>query len=222
MVTRARFSRLRSHALAALAGSALVALAAVGPARADVLNECFSDGARHRIDACSELIAMPGLDDGAKSLAYAMRALAYSRAGQFEQALPDYDMAIRLDPASAMALNNRGWIRYKLNRLDEALADVEQSLAFGPGSPHAHDTRAHVRQARGEQSRALSDYEQAMRFGGPDLIKLYQCGLSAHGLYSGEIDGHYSLAMRKALEICVGDLACDPLPPAEECQKLTS
>ena len=221
MVTYAKPARLRPQMLAALVASALFAMASA-PARADALNECFSDGARHRIDACSDLIAMPGLDDGAKSLAYSMRALAYSRNGQFDQALPDYDMAITLDPASAMALNNRGWVRFKLNRLDEAMADVEQSLALAPGSPHAHDTRAHVRQARGEQARALSDYEQAIRFGGTDLIKLYQCGLSAHGLYSGAIDGHYTRVVRKALEICVGDLTCDPLPPSEECQKLTS
>ena len=116
MVTYAKSARLRPRMLAALVASALMAMAS-GPAGADALNECFSDGARHRIDACSDLIAMPGLDDGAKSLAYSMRALAYSRNGQFDQALPDYDMAISLDPASAMALNNRGWVRFKLNRL---------------------------------------------------------------------------------------------------------
>ncbi len=221
MVTRAIVAVFRPGALAAVSLAWMLAL--VTPSSAgDPLSECFSDGAQHRIDACSDLIGIPGLDDNAKSLAYSMRALAYSRNGQFHEALPDYDMAIQLDPSSAMALNNRGWVRYKLNRLRESLADVEQSLSLSPGSPHAHDTRAHVHQALGEHTRALADYEQAMRFGGENLIKLYQCGLTTHGLYSGAIDGDYTTDMRRAFEACVRDRTCDPLPPAEECQKLTS
>lgn len=220
MVTNAKCARSRSGALAALAAAVLATPPA--PASANALEECFNEGASGRVEACSKLIDMPGLDDSVRSLAYSMRALAYSHGGQFDLALPDYDMAIRLDPASAIALNNRGWIRFKLRRLDEALADVEQSLSLSPGSPHAHDTRAHVRQARGEQVRALFDYEQAIRLGGENIVKLYQCGLTAHGLYSGPIDGRYTRNVREALEICVGETACDPLPPSEECQKLTS
>lgn len=222
MVTSNIFASLRLGALAVALVLAPGLALSEQPVAANPLSECFSDGAQHRIDACSDLLDIPGLDDNARSLAYSMRALAYSRNGQFDQALPDYDMAITLDPSSAMALNNRGWVRYKLNRLDESLVDVEQSLALAPGSPHAHDTRAHVHQARGEQTRALSDYEQAMRFGGENLIKLYQCGLTAHGLYSGPVDGLYTNSMRRAFEICVGDRTCDPLPPSEDCQKLTS
>jgi tetratricopeptide (TPR) repeat protein len=221
MVTGAILARLQQAALVAVALACVSAFPA-RPVAADPLSECFSDGAQDRVDACSTLLDLPGLDDNARSLAYSMRALAYSRNGQFNQALPDYDMAILLDPTSAMALNNRAWVRYKLSKLDESLADVEQSLTLSPGSPHAYDTRAHVHQARGEQTQALSDYEQAMRFGGENLVKLYQCGLTAHGLYSGAIDGLYTSDVRKGFEICVGDLTCDPLPPAEECQKLTS
>src|SRR5690606_18460970 len=116
----------------------------------------------------------------------------------------------------------RGWVRYKLRRHDEALADVEKSLTLSPASPHAYDTRAHVRQALGERVGALSDYEKAMRLGGEELVKLYQCGLTLNGLYSGPIDGRYTHEIRQALAICVGEMVCDPLPPSEDCQKLTS
>ncbi len=206
--------------------TALVVLASACLASTGALSnpiaECFSDNNERRIVGCSDLIDNPNLDTGTKSLAYAMRALALSLNGALNQALPDYDMAIKLDPSSAMALNNRAWVLYKLNRLDEGMSDVERSLALAQSSPHAHDTRAHIRQARGERTAALRDYEQAMRFGGEHLIKLYQCGLEAQGVYSGPIDGLYTRDVRKAFEICVASNSCDPLPADEECRAATS
>lgn len=148
-------------------------------AASNTISDCFSENNARRIAGCSELIDSPHLDSGTKSLAYAMRALALSLDGALELALPDYDMAIKLDPQSSMALNNRGWVHYKLGRLDEGMADVERSLKLTPASAHAHDTRAHIHQALGKHAAALRDYEQAVRFGGEHLIKLYQCGLEA-------------------------------------------
>lgn len=205
-------------ALAAL----LAACVASSGASSNTVAECFSENNQRRIAGCSELIDNPNLDAGTKSLAYAMRALALSLEGSLAQALPDYDMAIKLDPASAMALNNRAWVLFKLDRLTDGLTDVERSLSLSPASPHAHDTRAHIRQALGERTAALRDYEQAMRFGGEPLVKLYQCGLEAQGIYSGPIDGLYTSDVRRALEICVGSATCDPLPADEECRAATS
>jgi tetratricopeptide (TPR) repeat protein len=203
--------------------AALLAACALAPAASsNTIAECFSENNERRIAGCSELIENPNLDAGTKSLAYAMRALALSLQGSLTQALPDYDKAIALDPSSAMALNNRAWVLYKLDRLSEGMADVERSLALSPASPHAHDTRAHIRQALGERTAALRDYEQAMRFGGEHLVKLYQCGLEAQGIYRGPIDGLYTRDVRRALEICVASTTCDPLPADEECRAATS
>jgi tetratricopeptide (TPR) repeat protein len=200
----------------------LTAATAAPAANSNPIAECFSENNERRIAGCSELIESPALDAGTKSLAYAMRALALSLKGALSEALPDYDMAIRLDPGSAMALNNRAWVHYKLNRLTEGLADVERSLGLAPTSPHAHDTRAHIRQALGERVAALRDYEQAMRYGGEHLVRLYQCGLEAQGIYAGPIDGLYTRDVRKALETCVQSDTCDPLPADEECRAATS
>jgi tetratricopeptide (TPR) repeat protein len=203
--------------------SALLALGVVtSRASSNTVSECFSDNNSQRIQGCTDLIENPSIDPTTKSLAYAMRALALSLQGTLAEALPDYDMAIKLDPTSAMALNNRAWVLYKLDRLNESLSDVERSIELAPSSPHAHDTRAHVKQALGERKAALHDYEQAMRFGGEHLVKLYQCGLEANGVYSGPIDGLYTRDVRRALETCVGSPTCDPLPADEECRAATS
>jgi tetratricopeptide (TPR) repeat protein len=215
---------LKRHGKGALGAflALLAACAVASGASSNTIAECFSENNEQRIAGCSELIDTPNLDSGTKSLAYAMRALALALKGSLEEALPDYDMAIKLDPSSAMALNNRAWVLYKMNRLSEGLKDVERSLLLSPASPHAHDTRAHIRQAQGERTAALRDYEQAMRYGGEHLVKLYQCGLEANGVYSGPIDGLYTRDVRRALEICVASESCDPLPADEECRAATS
>ena len=54
-----------------------------------------------------------------------------------------------------------------------------------------------------------------MRYGGERMIKLYQCGLRGSARYSGEIDGVLRPELTEALRKCVGDKACEPLPPGE-------
>lgn len=192
------------------------------PASADSTRDCFGEDNGRRIEGCSALIAAPGLDAAARSLAHAMRALTYSLQGRFELALPDHDVAVRLDPDSAMALNNRAWTLFKLDQPERALPDAERSIALAPSSPHAHDTRAHIRQVLGQPSAALADYERAMHLGGERIVRLYQCGLQAQGLYAGNADGFYSAEMRRAFKTCVRSRTCEPLPPNEDCRNATS
>jgi tetratricopeptide (TPR) repeat protein len=186
-------------------------------AAAEPMLDCLSDDNARRIDGCSALIDDPGLPSAQKSFAYGMRALAYSLQGAFDKALSDYDKAIDLNPDFAVALNNRAWVYFKLGRGSEGEDDVERALRLSPGSPYALDTRAHIRQAEGDAEAALADYERAMRNGGDRMVKLYQCGLRAQGLYFGMIDGIRSAAVSRALRTCVGNRACDPLPADEDC-----
>lgn len=185
-------------------------------------SDCFGDDFARRIEACTALIDTPGVGPADLAQAYSARALAYSVKGKYDLAIPDYDISLRIDPNSAVALNNRAWAYYKLGQPERGAADVERALSMMPDSPHALDTRAHIRQSRGDVRGAMRDYENAMRFGGEHIVKLYQCGLQAQALYTGEIDGLYTSDMRKALETCVATTGCDPLPPDEECQRVTS
>ncbi|MFA5951639.1 MAG: tetratricopeptide repeat protein [Hyphomicrobium sp.] len=192
------------------------------PAAASSLEDCFSDNNDRRIMGCSNLIESPLLDDVAKSLAFSRRALAFSLKRDYDRALPDYEMALRLDPGSSMAHNNRAWVLWRLGRHEEGLVDANQAIALQPESHHAFDTRAHLKQSLDEPRAAQDDYEQAMRLGGEKLIKLYQCGLEAQRLYTGPIDGLYTSDVRKALKTCVENRDCDPLPADEECRSATS
>jgi tetratricopeptide (TPR) repeat protein len=204
--------------------AAIALIAAVSPVRAsgDSAADCFSEDLDRRIAGCSALIEQrdQGLAD--LSLAYAMRALAYSLKGRYATAIGDYDAAISLRPDFAVALNNRAWAYFRWGKAATGLPDVEKSLELSPTSPHTLDTRAHIRQALGDTKAALRDYDRAMWYGGARMIKLYQCGLTEARLYTGEIDGTWRPEVTQALEKCVLDKACDPLPADEHCRAATS
>ncbi len=205
------------HRIAGLAASLFLGGAVAVAADSDPTIDCLNGDGERRIEACSEMIASPELPPEQRSLAYGLRALAYSLRGNYEQALDDYDMAISLKPDFAVALNNRAWAYYKLGRGSEGRRDVERALKLAPGSPFALDTRAHIRQSEGDADAALADYRGAMRNGGYRIIRLYPCGLRAQGLYFGALDGVLSRALDRALETCVGSPHCDPLPADEAC-----
>ena len=199
-------------------------LLAVAPAAADQLknHDCFGKDNMRRIEGCSELLQRPGLDAMTRSTAHATRALALSLLGKYPEAIRDYDVALSIVPNYAVALNNRAWAKFKMGRIADAGPDVEKSLSLDPTSPHAHDTRAHVRQAQGNTDGAMRDYRFAMRIGGPRMVKLYQCGLQAHGLYLGPLSGIITDALESAMAECVKKKSCDPLPPDEECKAALS
>jgi tetratricopeptide (TPR) repeat protein len=163
--------------LAGIAVAFALATGLVASARADSAADCFSDDLNRRIEGCTALIERRDQSMGELSLAYAMRALAYSLRGHYEIAIRDYDLAIQMRPDFAVALNNRAWAYFRWGKAATGLPDVEKSLEISPTSEHALDTRAHIRQAMGDPAGALRDYNRAMGYGGPRMIKLYQCGL---------------------------------------------
>jgi len=194
---------------------------AIADPGAGLTEACFGPDSGQRIEACSLLLDTP-LSDMERAMAYAMRALAYSIRGDYQAALPDYDRAIEIRPDFAVALNNRAWAYYRSGNPEAGRIDVEEALRLSPRSPHALDTRAHIRQHFGEREGALRDYRAAMRYGGARMIRLYQCGLQSQGLYQGPLNGIHSADLESALETCVMGAQCDPLPPDEECRRLTS
>src|ERR1700687_1059635 len=113
-----------------------------GPARADSATDCFSEDIERRIEGCSALIERRDESMADLSLAYAMRALAYSLKGHYDTAIRDYDAAIAMKPDFAVALNNRAWAYFRWGRAATGLAHVERALQLSPARPHAVRTRA--------------------------------------------------------------------------------
>ena len=207
---------------AGLVATLTLLLSLAGAARADDAINCFGTDNDRRIEGCTALIERSDSSVAELSAVYAMRALAFSLKGQYATAIRDYDIAIEMQPNFAVALNNRAWAYYRWGKAATGLPDAEKSLRLAPTAAHSLDTRAHIHQVLGDPKAALRDYTKAMFFGGADMIKLYQCGLTEARLYSGEIDGVWRREVQTALERCVLDRNCDPLPADEQCRAATS
>jgi tetratricopeptide (TPR) repeat protein len=164
------------------------------------------------ITECTPIIEDPSTDPSTLSDAYGLRGLAYSRMKRSTEAMADYSRAIKINPDSAVALNNRAWELFRSKGNTEGLADVERSLQIDPESDIAWDTRAHINQLLGNHERAFLDYEFSVILGVGRVVRVYQCGLSQRGLFHGKIDGIYDDETRVALKTCAFSKTCDPLP----------
>src|SRR5262245_53793682 len=80
-----------------------------------------------------------------------------------ESSLRDLDEAIRLNPTSAPAYNNRGRAYQRLKEYDKALSDYSQVIQFDPKFAPAYNNRGNVYLGLKEYDKALSDYDLAIQ-----------------------------------------------------------
>jgi tetratricopeptide (TPR) repeat protein len=89
--------------------------------------------------------------------AYNNRGVAYRIKAQYDDAIKDFNEAIRFRPTFANAFNNRAVAyRYKGN-LDHALEDYNQAIRLRPDYIPAFYNRALVLMDKGEYQRAIDD-----------------------------------------------------------------
>lgn len=97
-------------------------------------------GADDRIIAdCGALIDNDKTTRADRIKALAARGGAFSRAGQADRAIADYDALLRLDPTRADIFNARGELYWKKGDRPKALADFSASLKLDPGQAAAKD-----------------------------------------------------------------------------------
>lgn len=190
------------------------------PAAADA--DCYNEDIETRIRGCTELLTRNGLSVETRSGAFATRALGYSLKRDYGRAIEDYNQSLALIPNFATALNNRAWAYFRWGKAAQGVNDVDKALDLQPDMDAAYDTRAHIRQSLGKPDQAVNDYQMSMDFGGERMVLMYQCGLKDQGLYNGPRDGQQNDDLRKALQQCVLDTKCDPLPADEFCRPASS
>jgi tetratricopeptide (TPR) repeat protein len=114
------------------------------------------------IQACTESLDRKILQGNARFYLYANRADAYFAAGDKQQALDDYNEALRLAPRNADLYYNRGVFYAAQNDGDAAMRDFQAALGINPKHVPALLKRARIYQTRGNFSGALADYSQAI------------------------------------------------------------
>ena len=67
-----------------------------------------------------------------------------------EEAVADYDEAIRLNPNDDDAYNNRGIVKANLGQHEEAIADFDEAIRLNPNYAKAYSNRGIVKASLGQ------------------------------------------------------------------------
>ena len=92
--------------------------------------------------------------------------------GRYDDAITDYDKAIRLKPDFAEAYSNRGNTKEALGRHDDAIADHDEAIHLKPDFAEAYYNRGVSKVQQGRHDDAIADCNEAIRLK-PDYAEAY-------------------------------------------------
>jgi tetratricopeptide (TPR) repeat protein len=106
------------------------------------------------------------------ALAYNTRGGAHLEKKDYDNALSDFNEAIRLDPNFALAYKNRGWVRCEKKEYDKAISDFNEAIRLDPNLALAYNNRGGAHLEKKDYDNALSDFNEAIRLD-PNLALAY-------------------------------------------------
>jgi tetratricopeptide (TPR) repeat protein len=86
-----------------------------------------------------------------------------AKQGRAEEALAEFEAALKLDPNSKLARLGSGALKARLDRLDEALSDFKEVLRLDPMNVQAHLRSSRVLILKKEMDKAQEYVESALR-----------------------------------------------------------
>jgi len=149
-------------------GSVLIALCLFATVSAQAANPdvtgCESERVpSQQIEYCTRVI-QSGLYSGVDAAwVYRNRASAHLIEQNYDQAIADYDKAIRLKPDYPGALVDRGQAYAGKRQYDRAVADYDAAIRLKPGYPEAFNVRGNARVNQGHLEQGIADYDAALK-----------------------------------------------------------
>ena len=124
------------------------------------MNEQRKNAPDDAIKSCDAII-----DETQKSLAnaYYFRAGARADKRDFDGAIGDYGLALRLYPNDPDYLNSRGSVYEAKNDFDRAFSDYNAAIKADPKSINSYNSRGAAFQRKGDFARAAADYGEVVR-----------------------------------------------------------
>lgn len=123
---------------------------------------CSQSTGQSQIDACTRVIASNRWSGSDLAWAYGNRGGAYAKIQRFQDALPDLDTALTLDPENLGVLVNRGIAYFALERPDDSLRDLDRALNI-QADPVVLGRRGAVYGMKRDFVRALADLNHALQ-----------------------------------------------------------
>ena len=115
------------------------------------------------VEHFTKALADPALDKDRRATILNDRGVAFSKLGQTQNAINDFNRAVKLFPEYAGIYNNRGNLLLSLGLYKEALKDFDRALVLAPGYAAAYNNRAVTRLRLGDSSGAILDYTRAIK-----------------------------------------------------------
>ncbi|HEX7833488.1 MAG TPA: tetratricopeptide repeat protein [Thermoanaerobaculia bacterium] len=152
---------MRTRLLAAIA---TIALTTISPLYADDRSDC-TGSQNHDVvmAACGRLIASETETAEIKAVAYANKALAFQRQGNFDAAIAELDQAITLNPKLSALYFNRGVMHYRKEDAKKAVADFTEAIRLDPTDLQPLVNRAIVAFDGDDYAHALADMDAAIK-----------------------------------------------------------
>jgi tetratricopeptide (TPR) repeat protein len=130
-------------------------------------------------------------------LAHGQLANFYLAQGRLEQAVGEYQAALRLWPSYAQGHNNVGTLLEQLGRRAEAVASYRTALHWWPECPEAHNNLGRILASEGKTEEAIAHYRASLQ-GSPESADTH-VNLAAALHATGAVDeaiAHYERALQ--------------------------
>lgn len=175
----ARFAVLLT--LCALAGCS----AANVPQEVALRQQEAAAGQANNIESLTEIIEKNPQDVNALNL----RGTAYGQAGDYQNAMDDFNAALKIKPDFPQAYSNRALVFVRIDSLPRAIADYDRAIEINPDYAAAYVGRGNVHRLLNEDRKAIADFTKAISIQ-PDPVAHFNRGLSRQklGLHSEAID----------------------------------
>ncbi len=106
---------------------------------------------------------------GTTAKEYYERAFTFAQAGNIQEAINLYTLAVEKDPEFTDAYYNRGVMHFFLREYKEAIEDLNRVIEKSPDHVMAYASRGSIYDKIGDAQRALSDYRKAAQLGDKDV-----------------------------------------------------
>ena len=146
----------------------ILAGGACGAARADGISDgqrCAATGNDPdvAINYCVRAIYSGDLNEEQLAATFYNRGVEYKKKGDYEQAIADFDSAIKLRPGFVRAYNSRGVAYFETGEDALAIADFDAAIEMMPGEASLRRNRGMIRFYRSEFAAAVPDMQAAMQ-----------------------------------------------------------
>ena len=116
-----------------------------------------------KVAACTRILGSANLTKDLQAFVHYHRGLGLLLQSKFDDAIVEFNEALRADPTNPRFYNSRGNAWKGKGELDIAIADYNDAIRLDPNFAFPYNGRASVLYSKGELDRAIGDFSEVIR-----------------------------------------------------------